>query len=332
ATSFVQVKRSDIFVTAIVGEDKASSRGGQGIAAAVRSTLASGRVDASDSDSGGGGDGGGRLLDFADALVLARGESGGFDEDGSFLKLWHEARVAAASSTSSSSPDQPLARHVGIGGDGPVEEHHRRKKYQDQKQEQERDQEQGQEQEQEQDDVDGGGVRGEQAEVWAGVSGPAAAAAAAAVPSLFFGDLRAGDGATTAATMEMCRDAGVQAFSWRYDGGQGGEEAGKGAAAAADYEHEDVTGDEVLAKWIMEIGGGVVWRPREVDDVARTLPLARYFLHPEWITEIVDRGGCPPEAWAQTLSRLLPPEGTPSEEDLEAEVDATIEMLMASAD
>lgn len=45
----------------------------------------------------------------------------------------------------------------------------------------------------------------------------------------------------------------------------------------------------------------------------------------------MDRGGCP-EAWARTLSRLLPPEGTPSEEELEAEVDATLDMLMAAAD
>ena len=89
-----QVKRGDIFVTVIVGEDKASSTGGQGIAAAVRETLASGLVDASDSTSdscsgsggggggggsggeGEGGDGGKRLLDFADALVLARAEGG----------------------------------------------------------------------------------------------------------------------------------------------------------------------------------------------------------------------------------------------------------------
>lgn len=34
----------------------------------------------------------------------------------------------------------------------------------------------------------------------------------------------------------------------------------------------------------MEIDGGVVWRPREVKEVARVLPLARYFLPPEWMT------------------------------------------------
>lgn len=61
------------------------------------------------------------------------------------------------------------------------------------------------------------------------------------LPSLFFGDLRAGDGAATAGTMELCHDRGVQAFSVRYVGGEGGEEAGKGAAAAADYEYEDVS-------------------------------------------------------------------------------------------
>lgn len=92
-------------MTIIVGEDAAFSRGGEGIAAAVRKTLASGLVDADDSDSvhagggGGGGGGGGeggegagwgggdgvvgvgdgrgeRLLSFANAVVLAKGGSG----------------------------------------------------------------------------------------------------------------------------------------------------------------------------------------------------------------------------------------------------------------
>ena len=45
-----------------------------------------------------------------------------------------------------------------------------------------------------------------------------------------------------------------------------------------------VTGDEVLARWVMDLGAGVVWRPREMKDVARTLPLARYYLPPEWLT------------------------------------------------
>ncbi|CAB1119418.1 unnamed protein product [Ectocarpus sp. CCAP 1310/34] len=62
------------------------------------------------------------------------------------------------------------------------------------------------------------------------------------LPSLYFGDLRAGDGAATTATIELCRERGVQAFSLEYAGGRGAEEAGKGAAAAADYEHEDVSG------------------------------------------------------------------------------------------
>lgn len=74
----------------------------------------------------------------------------------------------------------------------------------------------------------------------------ATSAAPGILPSLYFGDLRAGDGAATAETMELCRErgergVGVQAFSVRYVGGEGGEEAGKGAAAAADYEHEDVS-------------------------------------------------------------------------------------------
>lgn len=61
------------------------------------------------------------------------------------------------------------------------------------------------------------------------------------LPSLYFGDLRAGDAAATAGTIELCHERGVQAFSLRYVGGEDGEEAGKGAAAAADYEHEDVS-------------------------------------------------------------------------------------------
>lgn len=59
--------------------------------------------------------------------------------------------------------------------------------------------------------------------------------------SLYFGDLRAGDVEATAETMELCHNRGVQAFSLRCVGGKDGEEAGKGAAAAADYEHEDVS-------------------------------------------------------------------------------------------
>lgn len=61
------------------------------------------------------------------------------------------------------------------------------------------------------------------------------------LPSLYFGDLRAGDAAATAEVMELCRDAAVQAFSLQYVGGEDGVEAGKGAADAADYEHEDVS-------------------------------------------------------------------------------------------
>lgn len=61
------------------------------------------------------------------------------------------------------------------------------------------------------------------------------------LPSLYFGDLRAGDGAKTVETMELCHERGVQAFSVRYAGGEGGEEALKGAEAAADYEHEEVS-------------------------------------------------------------------------------------------
>lgn len=34
----------------------------------------------------------------------------------------------------------------------------------------------------------------------------------------------------------------------------------------------------------MDLGAGVVWRPGQMKDVARTLPLARYYLPPEWLT------------------------------------------------
>lgn len=34
----------------------------------------------------------------------------------------------------------------------------------------------------------------------------------------------------------------------------------------------------------MDLGAGVVWRPQEMREVARTLPLARYYLPPEWLT------------------------------------------------
>lgn len=46
----------------------------------------------------------------------------------------------------------------------------------------------------------------------------------------------------------------------------------------------------------------------------------------------MEKGGCPPEAWARTLSRLLPPEGNPSDEELGAEVNETLRLLMDSDD
>lgn len=79
------------------------------------------------------------------------------------------------------------------------------------------------------------------------------------LPLLFFGDLRAGDGASTAETMELCHDTGVQAFSLRYAGGQGGVEAGKGAAAAAEFEYEDVSG-----RCGLSLCGGVQRRKRSL--------------------------------------------------------------------
>lgn len=148
-------------------------------------------------------------------------------------------------------PDRRLAHHLGIAGDGAVvarrlslllDECRRREDYElerereralGQGQTREKKCHQAQEFDQEKYDVrdygDSAWGKG-----WGGLPG------AGISPSLFFGDLRAGDGATTVETMELCRNVGVQAFSWRYAGGVGGEEAGKGAAAAADYEHEDV--------------------------------------------------------------------------------------------
>lgn len=76
-------------------------------------------------------------------------------------------------------------------------------------------------------------------------------------PSIFMGDLRAGDGARTVKTIELCRDRGVLPFSTRYTGGEGGGEAGKGAAAAADFEYEDVS------TWKIVMGNFVYIQVRE---------------------------------------------------------------------
>lgn len=48
--------------------------------------------------------------------------------------------------------------------------------------------------------------------------------------------------------------------------------------------------------------------------------------------EIVDRGGCPPDAWSRTLSRLCPIEGTPSEDQLGVEVEETVAGIMGAGD
>lgn len=151
-----------------------------------------------------------------------------FDDDASFLKLWDEVREAAVSSptaalltspsTGSEAAGSPsrsmlrLARHVGIGGFGPhVAERLSLL------------------------------VETEAAQIAEGKGEPEVPGSVpGSVPAMLFGDLRAGDGAATSHTIELCRDRGVQAFSLRYVGGEGGEEAWKGAAAAAEYEHEDV--------------------------------------------------------------------------------------------
>lgn len=49
--------------------------------------------------------------------------------------------------------------------------------------------------------------------------------------------------------MELCRERGMEAFSARNVGGQGGEKAGKGAVAAAEYESEDVTRLVLSRNW-----------------------------------------------------------------------------------
>lgn len=61
------------------------------------------------------------------------------------------------------------------------------------------------------------------------------------VPSVFWGDVGAGYRVASARTIDFCRDCGVQAFSLRYDGGEGGEAALKRAEGAADFEFENVS-------------------------------------------------------------------------------------------
>lgn len=155
-------------------------------------------------------------------FLFARSALGGrlFDGD-RFLELWDEAREAAVSLSApppSEEPGRPtpLALYLGIGGHGPrVAEKLsflvNARAFPEQT---------------DSIRVDGITPRPEIPGI---------------VPDLFFGDLRAGDGASTAETIEFCREHGVQAFSIRHVGGQGGEEAWRGAAAAADFEHEDVS-------------------------------------------------------------------------------------------
>ena len=152
-----------------------------------------------------------------------------FDDNGSFLELWDEAREAAAcfpvplhetNGDAAQARPPPLARHLGIGGHGPriAEKLSLLAETQvlavERAQSSQRDGSSSARVEKIQDTV---------------------------LPDLFFGDLRAGAGAATAKTIEFCRERGVQTFSMRYIGGQGGKEAWRGATAAADYEHEDVS-------------------------------------------------------------------------------------------
>lgn len=171
-----------------------------------------------------------------------------FDDDEAFLAVWDEVREVAVSppaqrvpTTTETKPESgdaissmhsenptlpPLARHLGIGGHGPLVAERLAFLFKSQ---------QGQK------NVE---IEIEKSDMPAAVAGtiPDIIPGGIAIPSLFFGDLGAGDGAATAETIDMCRNRGVQAFSIRYAGGEGAEEAGKGAAAAADWEHEDVRG------------------------------------------------------------------------------------------
>lgn len=55
-----------------------------------------------------------------------------------------------------------------------------------------------------------------------------------------------------------------------------------------------VSPDEFLAKWVLEVGGGIVWRPSEARSASKTLTMLRYFIPPEWITV---RGHCDGNTW-----------------------------------
>lgn len=48
---------------------------------------------------------------------------------------------------------------------------------------------------------------------------------------------------------------------------------------------------------------------------------------PNFSQEIARRGGCPEDVWAPTLSLLRPSEGNPSDEQITAEADETIELF-----
>lgn len=77
-------------------------------------------------------------------------------------------------------------------------------------------------------------------------TGPVVGPPPGRVPSMFWGDLRAGDAEVTARTIELCHEKGVQAFSLRHDGGGNGDVVSVRAEGAAEYEFEDVSASGVV--------------------------------------------------------------------------------------
>lgn len=166
-----------------------------------------------------------------------------FDDDDSFLALWEEAQQAAgspapptrrppsASSAATSTaaknddikPNTPpplLAQHLGLGGHGPLSTARLSLLVENQARSQP------------------SRPPGETAEETAEEG---RRTVPRILPAVFFGDLRAGDAAFASESIELCRSAGVQAFSLRYLGGEGEEGARRAGAAAADSEWEDVS-------------------------------------------------------------------------------------------
>ncbi|CAM9456844.1 unnamed protein product, partial [Sphacelaria rigidula] len=293
ALTLGMVKRNDLFLTLLVGEDLPRTDGAEGLTGVVRRTLASGGVGV----EGPGGSRRDSSLSYVDAMVLMRESGRLFDDNDDFSVLWKDAREAAASPAPAwdeqlqqqyppptniptpvkhnpaarlPSSRRPLVRNLGIGGHGPGV-HERLALLL------ENGENTAGQSDRDVPRTDPGSVPG-------GVAGTGVGDVPDSVPSVFWGDLRAGDAEVTARIIELCREKGVQAFSLQHDGGDCGDVVLKRAEGAANYEFEDVTPEEVLAKWLLELGCGVVWRAAEPTGVWRTLPMLRYFMPPQWIT------------------------------------------------